>query len=116
MARHAVAHAAAATAQAFHARTTASAREETSAVVLSPASRWTSKMMKGMWMVNKGRPTSYLLVICTCMYRPNKNAMLNKSIQIPVYVNFSKLFHCYARIDDKIRPQGSLPLAIKEDR
>ena len=45
--RHAVAHAAAATAQAFHARTTANAREETSAVVLSSASRWISKTMKG---------------------------------------------------------------------
>ena len=62
MARHAVAHAAAATAQAFHARTTASAREETSAVDLSLASRWTSKMVKGIWMVIKG--TLYLLVIC----------------------------------------------------
>ena len=37
------AHAAAATAQAFHARTTANTREETSAVVLSSASRWISK-------------------------------------------------------------------------
>ena len=46
-ARHAVAYAAAATAQAFHARTTANAREETSAVVLSSASRWISKTMKG---------------------------------------------------------------------
>ena len=61
MARHAVAHTAAATVKAFHAWTTASARKETSAVVLSPASRWTSKMMKGMWMMNKC--TLYLLVI-----------------------------------------------------
>ena len=37
------AHAAAATAQAFHARTTANTREETSAVVLSSASSWISK-------------------------------------------------------------------------
>ncbi|KAK2187735.1 hypothetical protein NP493_156g06017 [Ridgeia piscesae] len=37
------AHAAAATAQAFHARTTANTKEETSAVVLSSASRWIPK-------------------------------------------------------------------------
>ena len=45
--RHAVAHSAAATAQAFHARTTATAREERSAVVLSSASRWILKTTKG---------------------------------------------------------------------
>ncbi|KAK2178219.1 hypothetical protein NP493_553g02010 [Ridgeia piscesae] len=39
-AKHAVAHAATATAQAFHARTSANAREKTSAVVLSSASSW----------------------------------------------------------------------------
>ena len=44
--RHAVAHAAAATVQAFQARTTENAREEISAVVLSSASRWISKTMK----------------------------------------------------------------------
>ena len=54
-ARYAVAHAAAATAQAFHARTTADAREDTAAVVLSSASRWLSKTMKGsqVSMMNK---------------------------------------------------------------
>ena len=50
------AHAAAATAQAFHARTTANTWEETSAVVLSSASRWISKTMKGRrwcrWWIN----------------------------------------------------------------
>ena len=44
-----MAHAAAATAtvHAFHVRTTANAREETAAVVLSSGSRWISKTMKG---------------------------------------------------------------------
>ena len=61
--RHAVAHAAAATAQTFHARTTANAREETSAVVLSSASRWISKTMKGGQVSMTNKYTLYFLVI-----------------------------------------------------
>jgi len=45
--RLAVAHAAAATVQAFRAQITASAREEKSAVVHSPFSTMVSKTMKG---------------------------------------------------------------------
>jgi hypothetical protein len=96
MARHAVADAAAATAQAFHARTTASAREETSAVVLWPASRWTSK--KGMWMMNKC--TLYLLVIYTCMYI----RIVNKSIQMHIRFIFSTLLLLWATKFDHMVP------------
>ena len=67
--RHAVAHAAAATAQAFHARTTANAREETSAVVLSSASRWISKTMKGGQVSMTNTYTLYFLVINIHAYR-----------------------------------------------
>ena len=40
-------HVTAATEQVFHAQTTASVREESAAAVLSLASKWTQKMMKG---------------------------------------------------------------------
>ncbi|KAK2155044.1 hypothetical protein NP493_2117g00035 [Ridgeia piscesae] len=59
------AHAAAATAQAFHAQTTANTREETSAVVLSSASRWISKTMKGRQVSMMSKYTLYFLVICS---------------------------------------------------
>ena len=61
--RHAVAHAAAATAQAFRARTTANAREETCGVVLSSANRWISKTMKGGQVSMTNKYTLYFLVI-----------------------------------------------------
>ena len=67
--RHAVAHAAAATAQAFHAWTTANAREETSAVVFSSASRWISKTMKGGQVSMTNKYTLYFLVISIHAYR-----------------------------------------------
>ena len=67
-AKHAVAHAAAATAQAFHARTTANTREETSAVVLSSASRWTSKTMKGSQVLMMNEYTLHFLVIYIYIY------------------------------------------------
>ena len=50
-------------AQAFHARTTANTREETSAVVLSSASRWISKMVKGRQETMINKYTLYFLVI-----------------------------------------------------
>ena len=64
----AVAHAAAATAQAFHARTTANARDETSAVVLLSASRWISKTMKGSQVSMMNKYTLYFLVIYIYIY------------------------------------------------
>ena len=64
-----VAHAAAATAQAFHARTTANASEETSAVVLSSASRWMSKTMKGGQVSMTNKYTLYFFVVNTHAYR-----------------------------------------------
>ena len=67
--RHAVAHAAAATAQASHAWTTANAREETSDVVLSSASRWISKTMKGDQVSMTNKYTLYFLVINIHAYR-----------------------------------------------
>ena len=53
------AHAAATTAQAFH----ANMREETSTVVLSSASRWISKTMKGRHVSMMNKYTLYFLVI-----------------------------------------------------
>ena len=50
-------------AQAFHARTTANTREETSAVVLSSASRWISKTMKGRQVSMIKKYTLYFLVL-----------------------------------------------------
>ena len=50
-------------AQAFHARTTANTREETSAVVLSLASRWISKTMKGRQVSMIKKYTLYFLVL-----------------------------------------------------
>jgi len=70
--RHAVAHAAAARPQAFHARTTANAREETSAVVLSPASRWISKTMKRSQVSMMIKYILSFLVIYTCTFNFEK--------------------------------------------
>ncbi|KAK2160229.1 hypothetical protein NP493_1659g00004 [Ridgeia piscesae] len=57
-------------AQAFRARTTANTREETSAVVLSSASRWISKTMKGRQVSMMNKYTLYFLVmhsVYTCI-------------------------------------------------
>ena len=58
-ARHAVAHAAATTEHCFLARTTANAREKTSAVVLSSASSWISNTMKGSQVSMMNKYTQY---------------------------------------------------------
>ena len=63
-----MAHAAAATAQALLARTSANAREETSAVVLSSASSWISKMIKGSQVSITNKYTLHFLVIYIYIY------------------------------------------------
>ena len=82
-----MAHAAAATEQAFQARTTANAREDTAAVVLSSASRWISKTMKGSQVSMMNKYTLYFLVIYIYIFAYRNGCQINSNSHMFYFLN-----------------------------